>query len=407
MDQEVVNIQDNEELLFLAERLTVIKERYDQLPDSIPRRLTIPAIFGRAGNENFISDYIAYILDPERNGIGTEPLQALLSLAFENVADIDLEQVDIKREYEFDDPSLGRIDFLIQLGEQDDSGVIGIENKIYSSEGVNQTNAYAKGIKEDFKDCGDHYLIFLTPDGRLPVSKDFRAVSYIDLLQSLREIRYPVLNDIHKSVIWEDFLAHLEEYIVMVKGKLELSGKTRLYLEYRKELEGLNYAYQQDANKVYDHVIASIQNAFDEGWQFNFLGRNSYQEIRRNLWDFSKFYLFYQYLFSRDNLLKRERIPSFMLGVYPKNTESRQFYDWLKSNYPKIEEICALHDIEAYPSQFKGTKSHLIAYKEWPITDDLGTIDRPFIQVMEEFSAFTPIMDDAVHAFKKLNPVGS
>lgn len=256
----------------LADKLALIKQRYDRLPESRPPRLTIPAIFGRTWDENFISDYLAYILDPERNGIGTEPLHAFLALAFENAAAIDLEQVDIEREYTFHTPSFGRIDFLIRLGEKGESGVIGIENKIYSSEGGNQTTAYARGMKEDFLDC-DHFLIFLTPSRSLPTSGEFKAVSYADLVRALREIRFPVLNDIHKSVIWEDFLAHLEEYIVMAKGKLELSGKTRLYLEYWRELESLRNAYEQDAEKSYGHVTASIRSYLGEGWDFNFKAR--------------------------------------------------------------------------------------------------------------------------------------
>ncbi len=45
------------------------------------RPRTIPFIFGRTYDENFISTYLAHVLDPAYNGIGPEPLQRLLALA--------------------------------------------------------------------------------------------------------------------------------------------------------------------------------------------------------------------------------------------------------------------------------------------------------------------------------------
>jgi hypothetical protein len=320
---------EKEELSFIAEQLAIIDKNYHKLPDGGSLRITIPAVFKRIYDENFLSDYLAYILDPDRNGIGNEPLQKLLSLVTEDIAEIELDQVDIDREYTFKDPTLGRIDFLIKLGKDGENGVIGIENKIYSSESKNQTIDYAKGFENDFKHS-DRYLIFLSPYEHIPASKAFMSVSYKGLLTVLREIHYPVLNDIHKSVIWEDFLAHLEEYIVMSQGKLELSGKTRLFLEYRQVLTGLLDSYKNDAQKVYDFVIAAIKHSFGEGWIFNFKGRHSYQEIKRESWSIGKYYLFYQYLFSRNNLLINDRV-SFMLGVYPKNTKSQQFYEWFQT----------------------------------------------------------------------------
>ncbi len=62
-----------------------LKGEYEKLPKVRPKRITIPEIFGRSDDENFISDYVAYILDPYRNGIGIEPLQALLSLCGKDI----------------------------------------------------------------------------------------------------------------------------------------------------------------------------------------------------------------------------------------------------------------------------------------------------------------------------------
>lgn len=406
MNPEVLHKREKEDLSLLAERLIAIEAKYRQLEESKPRRLTIPAIFGRASDENFLSDYLAYVLDPDRNGVGIEPLQELLSLAYDNIADIDPEQVAIEREYTFKDPGLGRIDLLIQLGEDGSGGVIGIENKIHSWESGNQTIAYAKGLQKDFKRADLHIYIYLTPNPDQPASKKFKRVSYADLAQALRQIRYPVLDDIHKSVIWEDFLAHLEDYIVMSTRKMELSGQTRLYLEHHHMLESLSQAYQQDAQMVYDYVTSSISRFFGDDWTFHFQGRYNFQEVDRKSWRFEKYRLFYQYFFGRSGLLIRDRF-GFMLGVYPKNPESRRFLDWFQASRPQIRELCDSRGMNAYPGKVKGTGSHVIAYKEYPLVmEDLASFDRPFVEAAEEFSPFTPIVDDAIQEYKRIISAG-
>jgi len=401
MDHPRLNPAEDAELSLISLQLARIAEQFKLVGESRPRRMTIPAIFGRSGDENFISDYLAYIVDPKRNGVGIEPLQALLSLAYENITEIKLDAVAIRREYIFGkNPNLGRIDFVIELGEDGAEGVIGIENKIYASEGESQTSAYAQGLKSDYPGR-DLYCIYLTPSGRLPLSLEFKAVSYTDMLRSLREIRYPVLGDIHKTVIWEDFLAHLEEYIVMNQGKLELSGRTRLYLDHREMMEKLANAYEVDAQKVYDVVTGSIKNNFGEDWHFSFLGRNSFQEINRDSWEMGKFYLFYQFFFSRDTLLSGDQF-SLMVGAYPKNAESRAFTEWLRVNRPEITEICARNEMEDFPAAVKGTGSYIFAYKQYPLvleTDHLETFHLQFIEALKEFEEFTPIIDQAVQAY--------
>jgi hypothetical protein len=394
------SLRNEGELALLAERLAVIGTKARQSADRSRPRETIPALFGRAYDENFISDYLAYILDPARNGIGSEPLQALLSVAFDPDLDVDLDNVTILREYAFGDVNFGRIDLLIQLGDQGERGVIGIENKILASEGDTQTISYATAFDDDFPNK-EHYLIFLTPDGYSPMSEKFKAVSYAQLCWALREIRYPVLNDIHKGVIWEDFLTHVEEYIAMTEGKLELSGKTRLYLEHRQVLESLNKAFAEDSKKVYDYVTAGIRISFGEGWTFNFQGRNPFQEIQRADWKIGDFYVFFQYRFSRDSLLIQDQF-ACMLGAYPVK-HAKGFVEWLRADTPQIAEYCQSLDMDAYPNKPEEKHSALIAHKIFPLdNEDIARMKEQFVRAAEEFSAFTPMIDEAVHRYKQL-----
>ena len=285
--------------------------------------------------------------------------------------------------------------------------MIGIENKIYSFEGDNQTISYEKGLRSDYERC-KIYPIFLTPAGQAPRSKEFQAVSYRDLLKALREIRYSVLNDMHKTVIWEDFLSHLEEYIVMTNGKFEISDKTHLYIEHAKMIEGLRKSYLDDAQKTYDFVTGSIKNSLVGDWVFNFQSRYGFQEIQRESWRLGKFYLFFQYFFSRDSILTADRF-SMMVGPYPKNAESRAFLDWLKTHRPEIADICAEREMDCYPLKVIGSSSSLIAYKEYPQVVDpqnLENFHKQFLNALEEFKVFIPIIDDAVQGYLRFTNAG-
>ena len=385
----------NTDLKSISGRLDLLKNIYKYLPVTQKRLLTIPAIFGRSYDENFISDYLAYILDPKLNGVGIEPLQLLLSKIKnnDNKEELEIEDIEIIREYNLGDH--GRIDFIIKLG---DAGVLGIENKITSLEGENQTVAYAKGIKLEFPDQ-EHYMVFLSPTGLIPSSKKFAAISYGDIYKLLRDIPFPVLDDIHKVVIWEDFLAHLEGYIIMNEGKLELTEKTSLYIENYKMFSDLRSSYEQDADRIYEFITESIKNSFGEVWTFNFKGKQSWQEITRDSWKLENFRVFFQYLFSRDLLLLDDY--PYMLGVYPCNQSSRHFLDWLKKNQPKIKEICSQNSMEAYGPK-RGTASYLIAHKSFPLKiDNITMIDQQFIAAADEFLVFQPIMDKALEMYKK------
>ena len=385
--------------------LEQIAAEYQRLPPTKQRRVTIPVIFNRWYDENFISDYLAYILDPQRNGIGVEPLLKLIELAYGSQPDFELEPVEIQREYTFRGGDNGRIDFLIRLGVEDaerQQAVICIENKLGALEGMNQTASYVRGVRQDFRKS-EHalYLIFLTPDKRLPSSPYFKPLSYGDLAKALREVRYPVLDDIHKSVIWEDFLAHIEEYIAMDQGKLKLSPKAGLYVEHHAMLEDLQSAYHQDAERVYKHVTARIQETMGVDWVSTFKGHLPYQVINPASWGMGGYHAFYQYFFSCDSLLVKSEF-ALMLGVYPKNPASRQFMEWFRSAYPQIEAICQQREIEAYPARKPGTLSFLIAYKTYSIDPaDVANIAQPFVQAAQEFSVFTPILDEAIALYKR------
>jgi hypothetical protein len=61
------------ELRVIRAALSDIGQIVDKPPEELARPYTIPAAFRRPYDENFISDYLAFILDPDKNGIGNSP----------------------------------------------------------------------------------------------------------------------------------------------------------------------------------------------------------------------------------------------------------------------------------------------------------------------------------------------
>ena len=60
-------------------------------------------------------------------------------------------------------------------------------------------------------------------------------------------------------------------------------------------------------------------------------------------------------------------------------------------------KLCNQNKMEAYGSK-KGTASYLIAFKTYPLKiDNLSMIDQQFINALDEFRIFQPIMDFIFH----------
>jgi hypothetical protein len=63
------------------------------------KSLTIPHIFGMQNGEYFMSYYLAYVLNPKRNGIGSATLECLIKEAFDEEVNLDADTIHIEREY--------------------------------------------------------------------------------------------------------------------------------------------------------------------------------------------------------------------------------------------------------------------------------------------------------------------
>lgn len=214
-----------------GKRLEEVISRLNQLysegvKDTI---ITLPGIFGKQRNETFITSWLAYLLNPDINGLGLAPLNALLQCYTQRAKKdpdsmilTDAEQVSVETEYTFTD-SGRRIDLLITT----ESYVIGVEHKIDAGEHGDQTSDYWQGLLK-LRDAENQNLsqkpsepkgtvaIYLTPKANSgePVCDHFVVVTYSDWLNKLKEIPYEYQGDHRKNFFFYEYLLYVEEELM-------------------------------------------------------------------------------------------------------------------------------------------------------------------------------------------------
>jgi len=379
-----------------TEALDVIRSHYSSLPVALPRLDTIPVIFRRTKNENFISNYLAYVLDPNRNGLGISPIQSMLQLAFPDIGEIDPIEISIVREFDTGD---GKIDLLIQV---DDTIVIGIENKIGSPETNGQTVRYNRRLRKLFKDQ-TRYLIYLTPNGQEPRSKAFLPITYRQMLSAFRLIRYDWRIDIHKSVIWEDFLTHLEVYIVMDSIDFEISPRSQLYLENYLMISELEENFRDDWLNLLNYLEAQLSDYFEPGtWQVDFSNRRfNWYSIRKTNWKQGE--LEPHYVFKLSHAEFAQGYFCYAFSVYGEGFA--EFVERFLKKYPKLRQRYDKLGIEILPAhEGKYAREHFLAFKKYYLDPPLSKIAEQWITAYEEFSFLNDVIDELLDDFKSKTP---
>ena len=326
------------------------------------------------------------MLDPIRNGLGAGPLRSLLGLVSAEFVDMDIQEVEVYREFSLDS---GRIDLLIIV---DESIVIGIENKIWSPEDGNQTGYYASVIRRDFKEQ-QKVLIFLSPRGTTPRSKHFRAVSYRQLLEAFRELPYNWTSDVKKSVVWEDFLQHLEEYIVSEKKSFEFSPRAELYLENFEMLEDLQKAFKDDWKGFLTHLDERLlAHLGPDDWEIDSSQwRYHWNIINKKTWKLKNVSPYISFWMTPESFQNQY----FSLSLYIGEDEYIKFIDSFRSYLPELQTLYEENDIEFLPT----------AYGQWNqkrnIAHQVITFDHPdsdfaeqWIKAVEQRRVLIEIVDE-------------
>ena len=125
-------------------KIEKLKTFFESLPK---KRIKNPSdtfahIFRHDYKENFISDWLAYLLNPEKMGT-EEPLLAFFKITKTDSCELKFLDLVIEREYDLED--CGRIDLYLES----ESIIMGIENKINSGfTSTNQLDKYYRKIKK-------------------------------------------------------------------------------------------------------------------------------------------------------------------------------------------------------------------------------------------------------------------
>jgi hypothetical protein len=358
---------------------------------------TIPSIFNRSYDENFISDYLAHILNPIDSGLGFSPIQSLLRFAGNPfcLTENDVIGIQVFREYQLSDES--RIDILIVLKKT--KLLIAIENKLFSSEGYKQTSRYSESIQEIFP-AYTQILLYLTPNGAIPTSLEFKPISYGELLSHLQPSNK--LDISQKDLfIYQDFLLHMENYI-MKSVNLKLSEKSVLYLKNAELIEDLNQAFEQDTSiilQVLTEIIKGIFESASEDWEYNFREIRGCQQIWKKHWKTNQLFVHFEFWFSKESLFTESQF-SFMVDVEGKGKDIfiekyEQLQNKLKINYqnagiqyrPKSRRLAiAFKDYNYQLSSDNLDRSEIESFFRKTIEDFLFLID-PIEQVFAKYSA--------------------
>jgi hypothetical protein len=199
------------------EKFKLLIDEYGKLPKTAQQEKTdtLASIFNKVYGENFISDWLSYLLDPAKFG-SCEPLNALLSLADEQPVG-ENESVIVEREHTFVNGR--RIDFYIST----DSMLIGIENKIGSGEGWNQLSDYSVSLDKLGENNEKRVKkIFLKPNANTsPGNDSFTTVIYEDLIYRFKEIRLDFIGNLRAAFLMQDFIIHMEENIMADNTTIE------------------------------------------------------------------------------------------------------------------------------------------------------------------------------------------
>ncbi len=371
-----------------------IKLSWDKFRMEESQYKSIPAIFNRSYDENVMSDYLAYIIDPNENGIGIQPLLSLVSNAKGTESAIDLikrshrKDIIVHREYCFTDNS--RIDILININKQ---LILGIENKVNAFERSNQTIDYSNAVSEEFPNY-ESVLFFLTLDKKKASSDNFNAVSYEDLYNRFSELSNQLECGQRQKFLFNEFNYHIQKYF-MEKSDLNLSAKTKLHNKYWEMLNDLDEAFTEDYNNLKNYLADNMLALFGDDWEIN--NREGYIQIYRAYWNKpnDRFIHFEIWDSAIDNLLIDGKLYA-MIDVEGKNKQP--YLDKFEKIFNSNKSKYISNNVLYKPS----SRKNAIGYKEyeytyWKNPDTKNNIDQIINQMYKDFSFIIPLIDKVLN----------
>jgi hypothetical protein len=206
---------------------------------------TIFNIICKEKDELTFSRTLKYFLDPsEDHNLDDRFLKKFLHILLtkHKIENINRLEVDIKdfknakvyREYDIGE--YGRLDIFIKIEIEDKKQLfIIIENKIYSSEGDEQTKRYKEWVDKYLISNSDVKLLcYLTPDGAFAETVSFLSLSFKDILQIFDEQGMIDELNTENQYLINNFVNWIKELVPMDKKTQKLCME--IYRKYKKEI---------------------------------------------------------------------------------------------------------------------------------------------------------------------------
>lgn len=388
--EEYIGSTENIEAILIK-----LKSEYNKLPREKERILTIPVIFGKTYDENFISDYLAYILNPVINGFGIGPIKSLLKhfrIGIPVKEYYKQNEVEVIREFTFENRR--RIDILIKL---EPDILIAIENKIFSGEREKQTLNYEESIKKKFSKYNCVLIYLSRSENIFPSSPNFYCISYNKLIQILKETLSVSVYDYRSLFLYVEFILHIEEYIMQNKN-FELSQKTLLFLEHYDMLQTIYDSFINDSIRVFNNICEIIKQSYLEiypDFEFKFDKNKNYQQVYKKSWNsYNDILIHFEFWFDSKSILIKDKI-QFMIDVEGKRKE--EFFKKFDNIFIELEKNFNENGLSYKPNN----RENALAYKEYKISFTQENLNTPeirniFNKMLKDFEFIIPKIDEII-----------
>lgn len=211
-------------------------------------------VIKKVDNENIISAWLAFLLDPLKCG-SILPLKLFCRIVGFEIND---ESAIVEREYSLDNRR--RIDIIIKLEKH----WIVIENKINSFECNEQTIDYAQKINDITKDKDIAvHCIYLKPkyNKSHPRSEQFEVMTYEKLANIWGKIS-------ENEFTRKNNYVYFAEFMKLIKGKyampneIKFDENTKFYIDYREKFDAVEKSFDYACKIVKDKLLAMLDSVF-------------------------------------------------------------------------------------------------------------------------------------------------
>lgn len=207
------------------------------------------------------SNFIQFLLSPsEKHQLGDLFLRKFLLRALRDSEDLGLDALEVAVS-DFSDAEVRRewknIDLLVY--SPINHFVCIIENKIDSSEGLDQLNRYDSIVQQEFLDC-HKVFIFLTKAGMSASSSKWLSLSYSSIAEILKEIR-----EQQQSRISDDIYIAISHYIDLIQRHIMSESDIaqlcrKIYKKHRQAID-LIYEHRPDLRTDIEEILRNLIEA--------------------------------------------------------------------------------------------------------------------------------------------------